>query len=1167
MSFSVLNNNDDKARNEALNVEKSFIVEAPAGSGKTTLLVQRFLTLLARVKHPEEIIAITFTRKAAFEMRERIIDALESALTSNANQIEKHKSKLHALAKKALDNCQKHNWNLLKNITRLKIQTIDSLCNSISRQLPILSNLLQEPNILDKVTTDQYYLQAIKNILQSYDHGQLPKNYSESIESILLHLDNDRTKIENLLTSVLEQRDLWLHHFTNLYLIQQNESLKMRNVLESSLKNIALETIKNFFLSTPKDLIGEISDLLNFAQENLIKLNKITSNLQAFDFKELFYYMNLSENANPDLTILENTLSKLKYIAKTFLTEELQWRQNINKKQGFPAKNNGKTKEEKELFADMKQKMEELLSSLAQHENFYTCLVKIAKCPPTHYSDKQWNLINSLLQILPLLVAELKILFAENNNADFTEIALAANQALGTEDSPSELMLNLDYKIKHLLVDEFQDTSITQYRLLEKLTAGWEENDGRTLFLIGDPMQSIYRFRQAEVSLFLRAEEEGIGNVKLIPLKLCVNYRSSKNIIEWTNKIFAKILPEISDINKGAVCFKEAHSANSSFNSNSDVTVYALTNANKTIEYEYAVELIKKIRESTQNESIAILGRSRNHFTNIIEKLKAENISYQALDLETLGGKQIVRDLFALTRALCDLDDVIAWLAILRAPWAGLSLHDLHCFMLLNKSNVFANICEYQQCTNLSPEGKKTIERILPVINYALRNKRYLPLYELIERTWLHLGGPACVEKESDLELTETYFNLLYQNNIASDSLNTELLQKQTEAMYVDQSTTAKNIQIMTIHKAKGLEFDHVLIVGLDHEIRKDQKEIMLWYEQPQCRQKIDLIVAPIQSSDEDFDPIYEYLKDIESDKSIYETGRLLYVAATRAKKSLHLIAQVKNKENGSSELKNPAKSSFLAQLWPSFSSDWIVDRQNKYAELSPQKPELTESDADNALKKLSSDWHLPFVSAEINNITNTNENSFSKEKLDVFTDFGPTKLGTVIHKCLQLLSEDFKNSAFANIQSYITQRKPYWQKILLQNGCINNTDADLQIIIKAINNIYNDPLGQWLFKNHKNADNELPIATIDGCSINHLVIDRTFIDESDQRWIIDYKTSAPTSQNKDYFIEQEFLKYKDQLEQYAKAFSKMEKRKIFLGLYFPLCQRWKQWEFTGSSN
>ena len=113
--------------------------------------------------------------------------------------------------------------------------------------------------------------------------------------------------------------------------------------------------------------------------------------------------------------------------------------------------------------------------------------------------------------MLRQLAAELKVLFAERRSVDFPELALAAQRALGQVDEPSDLLLALDRRLQHLLVDEFQDTSQSQLRLLELLTSGWEEGDGRTLFLGGDPMQSIYRFRDADRSLFPRAKQRGIG--------------------------------------------------------------------------------------------------------------------------------------------------------------------------------------------------------------------------------------------------------------------------------------------------------------------------------------------------------------------------------------------------------------------------------------------------------------------------------------------------------------------------------------------------------------------------------------------------------------------------------------------------------------------------------
>ena len=129
---------DQAARERALNANTSFIVQAPAGSGKTELLTQRFLVLLSRVEYPEQIIALTFTRKAASEMRARIIKALQLAVSTEAPKSQ-HQQLTWRLAKRALEKNNILQWNLLANPNRLRIQTIDSMCASLSKQMPLLS--------------------------------------------------------------------------------------------------------------------------------------------------------------------------------------------------------------------------------------------------------------------------------------------------------------------------------------------------------------------------------------------------------------------------------------------------------------------------------------------------------------------------------------------------------------------------------------------------------------------------------------------------------------------------------------------------------------------------------------------------------------------------------------------------------------------------------------------------------------------------------------------------------------------------------------------------------------------------------------------------------------------------------------------------------------------
>ena len=131
---------DAQARREALNIEKSYIVQAPAGSGKTELLIQRYLKLLAHVQRPEQILAMTFTRKAAGEMKNRVLQALASAGNAESPQAA-HEKTTWEIARQALINNEAQGWRILDNPSRLKIQTIDSFCASLTKQTPLLSGM------------------------------------------------------------------------------------------------------------------------------------------------------------------------------------------------------------------------------------------------------------------------------------------------------------------------------------------------------------------------------------------------------------------------------------------------------------------------------------------------------------------------------------------------------------------------------------------------------------------------------------------------------------------------------------------------------------------------------------------------------------------------------------------------------------------------------------------------------------------------------------------------------------------------------------------------------------------------------------------------------------------------------------------------------------------
>ena len=176
---------DQRQRQQALDPLRSFCVTAPAGSGKTELLIQRFLTLLARVELPEEVLAITFTRKAAAEMRARIIDALETALDDQP-PADAHRALTWSLAREALQNDRKQGWDLLTGPARLNIKTIDSYCASLTRQMPVLSGF--GGPVAPVNDARPYYLEATRAMLELLESNH---PVAADLAHIMLHFHND----------------------------------------------------------------------------------------------------------------------------------------------------------------------------------------------------------------------------------------------------------------------------------------------------------------------------------------------------------------------------------------------------------------------------------------------------------------------------------------------------------------------------------------------------------------------------------------------------------------------------------------------------------------------------------------------------------------------------------------------------------------------------------------------------------------------------------------------------------------------------------------------------------------------------------------------------------------------------------------------------------------
>jgi len=613
----------------------SFLVQAPAGSGKTELLTQRILALLAIVDEPEEILALTFTRKAAAEMRKRVLESLSAP---EPDQGASHKMDTWLLAQAALSRSQERAWHLIEHPARLRIMTLDSLTNSLARQLPLLSGLGDMPSPSESALL--IYREAAEAAL-----NETMRDFPEAAENVLLHQDHNAVAVISLLANMLAKREQWLNEIA----AHARDMRSLRQVLETNLAEIMSQKLRVCESLMPIDLKAALPALISFAGEQ-----KGDEALQNMVWPEASLEM----------------IEQWQLIANFLLTATAPaFRKSggVNATLGFPT---GKD------FVEPKQQFKQLLDMLAAggsaSQELAKSLHELRQLPITaRMDDRQWQVLESLFLLLVLANKHLQQIFVRQGEADFTEIALRAMDALGANDAaPGDLLMKLDYRIHHILVDEFQDTSHLQMSLLQCLTDGWQSGDGRhrSLFMVGDPMQSIYRFRKAEVGLFLNAASNEAGLPTIEALQLERNFRSSPAIVNWVNRAFQSVFPARQDVISGAVAHASAEAALSHPGS---VNLHLQQGKDAALEAECIVKLVQQelsiCSSRGEPQRIGILARSRKHLHAIMPALEAANIAFRAVNILPLKSRPEVRLLRALLRALLHPSDRESWAALLRS--------------------------------------------------------------------------------------------------------------------------------------------------------------------------------------------------------------------------------------------------------------------------------------------------------------------------------------------------------------------------------------------------------------------------------------------------------------------------------------------------------------------
>lgn len=1085
-------------RQQAISPAESFLVQAPAGSGKTELLTQRILALLAVVQEPEEIMALTFTRKAAAEMRARVLESLHMPRPDDEQS---HRMSTWRLSKKVLQRSNEREWQLLENPNRLRLMTLDSLTSMLAHQLPLLSGLGDMPRPSEHAQA--MYQQAAENTL---NHAS--RQYYKAVETLLLHQDHNTTAVITLIANMLQNREQWLKYIAEYARNTQG----LRDLLEHNLSYYLTHQLQQCDAAMPIAYKADLPALMCFASEH--------GGSESWK---------LTTWPNPDIAELETWQA----IADFLLTGSGTFRKTITKTQGFPAD----AKIEKKAILDILSHLSDI-SELSQQWD------DIRKMPDSpHFTDKQWQVLEALFTLLPLASSELKSIFMQQGSADFTEISLRALDALQDEQArPSDILLKLDYRIQHILIDEFQDTSELQIELLRCLTSGWQEDDGRTLFMVGDPMQSIYRFRKAEVSLFLEAANNNVNGLPdVTPCALQRNFRSSPNIVHWVNRAFAQIFPNQADAISGAVCHAQAEAAR---DHQGDVHLHLQSGEDTEGEAVAIMKIVQQARQ--QGQRVGILARTRKHLHEIMPTLEKVDIAFRAINILPLAKQPEIRTLRALTRALLHPADKASWTALLRAPCCGLNNQEL--FAILGEHT--SSLCVWEILNNtellstLHPNTRSRVEHITHALTPCIATVGHIAVRDCVETAWLRLGMPQLLQGSAHTNV-ETVLRLLdsLENEHVAGSIHFKHFDERLEFLYAapNNEVDADMVELMTIHGAKGLQWDVVILPGMGKTSGRNDPPMIAFTEAPIQGEGLFLLSPKPQTRSKD--KLFSFIQTIEKNKNLHELHRQLYVACTRAESQLHIFGHVSEK-NGTA-----TKGSFLHSL---------LEHDESCFGAQITQLENLEHDTEKVHKALQRmrDVPQPIAPAPTTNSEPRTEAEFAWAGLEA------APVGNVLHAMFERI---------ANIG--IEQWKPEnntktMRRLLIQEGLSGEIlDSSLKRCQIGLENTLKSKRGAWILSNkHQHTHCEWAISyqnasNLSGLHLSHYIIDRSFEDEQGIRWIIDYKTASHEGGNIEHFLDEECQRHQSQLQRYALALQAMGYHNLRLALYFPMLDAWRAWD------
>jgi ATP-dependent helicase/nuclease subunit A len=324
--------------------------------------------------------------------------------------------------------------------------------------------------------------------------------------------------------------------------------------------------------------------------------------------------------------------------------------------------------------------------------------------------------------------------------------------------------------------------------------------------------------------------------------------------------------------------------------------------------------------EKISRATIAVLVSARAHARPIAAALGAAGVSCIGVKIVPLAELSVIRDLVALTRALHHLADRAAWLVVLRAPWCGATLATLAALSERNDALLlWEALADEARLARCEPQERARLARVRAVLQDALATRAKSPLAEWLERTWVQLGGCDAYSL-TDVKHARAFFTAIAERTASGNWRGPDDLEILMQQLFAASDAADNPVQIMTIHHAKGLQFHHVFVPCLERDMNPGPEPLMRWLDLPKGGGGSDLLVAPVPRTGARQGGILgRYIKQLMKVRAAHEQLRLLYVATTRARHTLHLSAAPPRRADGTAA---PRAGTLLARLWPALDAE-----------------------------------------------------------------------------------------------------------------------------------------------------------------------------------------------------------------------------------------------------